>query len=295
MRYLVWEDKIVMRIFRALPSLVVFLIVTACSSRLIYEPHRVDKHSEVGSFQISATLIAPWDEFVADLSPEFDVTEQIALAEAIPRTSIIEKQILNSLAAALKIAPSASPPTSTQTNDNTATGTGEAIPKPTVQMLDRLAATRKFAPSVSPPTSTQTNIHILNAGGTTKETGESTKTKGAGDESNVTDASAPVGILLQSPATKLPSDADNGPGIDPFLKYTAATALYQEVKILNRYIQSAARRHHMVPYLVRLQMTNTPFARHQPYDTYVTVSFFSRVVCERYEKNADGEYKIVIG
>lgn len=61
---------------------------------------------------------------------------------------------------------------------------------------------------------------------------------------------------------------------EPLLRYKAAVALYQEVRMLNRYVQGAARGSDYVPYLVRLQITLMPYARNLPYDVYSNVSFF---------------------
>jgi len=63
-------------------------------------------------------------------------------------------------------------------------------------------------------------------------------------------------------------------GPDSMLKYTAATALYQEVQLLNRHIRDAAIPAGFRPYMVRLQLSLMPSRRHAPYDTYTTLSFF---------------------
>ena len=62
--------------------------------------------------------------------------------------------------------------------------------------------------------------------------------------------------------------------LDPHLSYLAATSLYQEVKLLNRYVQDAAIRQGYRAYIVRLQVTKMPRLRNQPYDTYVNIGFF---------------------
>lgn len=69
---------------------------------------------------------------------------------------------------------------------------------------------------------------------------------------------------------------DEAPAIGPdsMLKYTAATALYQEVQLLNRHIRDAAIPAGFRPYMVRLQLSLMPSRRHAPYDTYTTLSFF---------------------
>lgn len=69
---------------------------------------------------------------------------------------------------------------------------------------------------------------------------------------------------------------EQGPSIGPdaMLKYTAATALYQEVQLLNRHVRDAAIPAGFRPYMVRLQLSLMPSRRHAPYDAYTTLSFF---------------------
>ena len=64
---------------------------------------------------------------------------------------------------------------------------------------------------------------------------------------------------------------------DPILTYQAATAIYQEAKLLEHYLSDAALRYGYVPLVVRLGISLRPFARQQPYDAYVTLSAFSRI------------------
>jgi len=59
------------------------------------------------------------------------------------------------------------------------------------------------------------------------------------------------------------------------LRYQMATSLYQEVKLLNRYIKDAAIRQGYTPYVIRLQITSMPKMRNLPYDAYVTLGFFN--------------------
>lgn len=65
-----------------------------------------------------------------------------------------------------------------------------------------------------------------------------------------------------------------GLGTDPHLAYLATTSLYQEVQLLNRYVQDAAIKKGYKAYVVRLQITNMPYLRFQPYDSYVNIGFF---------------------
>jgi len=61
---------------------------------------------------------------------------------------------------------------------------------------------------------------------------------------------------------------------DPMTQYWAATALYQEVQLLSRYLRHAAIRPGYVPYVVRLQVTLLPRRRDIPCDALATISFF---------------------
>lgn len=63
---------------------------------------------------------------------------------------------------------------------------------------------------------------------------------------------------------------------EPMLQYSTALALFQEVQLLNRYVDGIPTREGYVPYLVRLQITLIPYARHEPYDGYSNISFFLR-------------------
>jgi hypothetical protein len=58
---------------------------------------------------------------------------------------------------------------------------------------------------------------------------------------------------------------------DPFLTYSAATALYQEVEMLERYVQAATMRRGHVPYLLRMQVAVEPYHAHASWDAYVDV------------------------
>ncbi len=75
-------------------------------------------------------------------------------------------------------------------------------------------------------------------------------------------------------------DPNLSSGTNAMLEYWAATALYQEVKLINRYIKDAAIACGYTPYMVRLQISVMPNKRNEPYDVYSMLSFFSN----RYKK-----------
>jgi hypothetical protein len=76
-------------------------------------------------------------------------------------------------------------------------------------------------------------------------------------------AALPLADLLSTGAT-----------LDPVLQYQTALALFQEVRTLNRYVRAAAMRYCFEPYVVRLQIGVTPYAKRQPYDVLTRVGFF---------------------
>lgn len=65
----------------------------------------------------------------------------------------------------------------------------------------------------------------------------------------------------------------NSIGREAGLQYQTATALYQEVQLLNRYVKYALARPNFTAYLARLQLSVLPFARGEPYDIYADISF----------------------
>jgi hypothetical protein len=61
---------------------------------------------------------------------------------------------------------------------------------------------------------------------------------------------------------------------DPMLEYLGATALYQEVKMLNRYVKDASIRNGYKAYVVRLQIAQMPGRRKAEYDLNMNIGFF---------------------
>lgn len=144
-------------------------------------------------------------------------------------------------------------------------------------VLDAFGVNVKAAlPSVTESVSV---TDTLNADGSTDRTGQASETRTSGDIDS-TDGLAPTLDASTLQRNLIKPNPVTGAEVDPLLEYTAATALYQEVKLLNNYVKNAARRHDMVPYLMRIQVTLSPFARHQPYDHHITLSFFSEIRCD---------------
>ena len=186
----------------------VLVLIAGCPSakRKLFEPHRVCSLSEAGSAHVSVTFVAPWEDYLDELQPNFTMDAAEALKEVLPSTLSLDQKLLDVLQGQLAVSTQKLP--------------GGA---PTPQPVPTLPSTA--------------------LGGTA-----------AG---------------LATPAAAFT------PGTDPMLQHWAALALFQEVKLLNRYVQNAALRYDNVPYIVRMQVSLMPFARNEPYDVYETVSFFA--------------------
>ena len=62
-------------------------------------------------------------------------------------------------------------------------------------------------------------------------------------------------------------------GRDPFLTHGSATALFQEVALLERYLRGAAMKAGYAPYLVRMHVAVEPHKRKADWDAYVDIEF----------------------
>lgn len=112
---------------------------------------------------------------------------------------------------------------------------------------------------------------------TVKDGEKSSETTRTREEKAGEVATAPQGsVLSDREGLGQNAKASDGSGLqtDPLLRYMAATALLQEVRLLNQYLKYAPIAKDYQPYLVRLQINLAPNARNMPYDAYTTLSFF---------------------
>lgn len=183
-------------------AILLLFLLAACADddRTLFEPHYVESQQEAGAINLAVTLVAPWEEYISALSPNFSLDAEGALQKAIPQTTVLEEKILDSLGASVRL------------------GLSGQLPE---------------EPGAAPG------------------------------------------------AERAPTDFPGVPeekktvGKDPMLEYTVASALYQEVQLLNRYVTDAALRRDHKAYVVRLQVGVMPYARNQPYDVYITLAFFA--------------------
>ncbi|MBI4798118.1 MAG: hypothetical protein HY794_05170 [Desulfarculus sp.] len=187
--------------------------------------HRVFVQHEAGDSHVAVLSIAPWEDYVQRLQPQFEISGKTALEQVLPLSARLEEKVVAGLSAQI------TPP---------------ALPE------------------------------VTKSGGITKKISEEGKVS-TEDKSEYTQKPAaqytPSNQLAGKEAANLkaPEGALN---VDPMLRHLAATALYQEVQVLNSYLHNATIGQDYQPYLVRLQVSLMPKARNEPYDAYTMLTFF---------------------
>lgn len=135
----------------------------------------------------------------------------------------------------------------------------------------RLAADLGISLAGDVSESTQTNeaTTTTDALGATQSTSSSTtsdqSSKTTPDEISVDPAAS--SSLIGSPGDLA------GFTFDPDLKYRAATALFQNIQLLDKYLETPPGDPSKDAYLMRVQLTVSPFAHQMPYDVYTLLGF----------------------
>lgn len=220
-----------------------FLAIAGCSSSGLKsaEPLTVKYNAEAASTHLSIDSVGSWYSYAEALQPNFKMTEQSALNAVVPTNLHFEEAVRNAFGASLKLAPSTS------------------------------SITESFTTT-------------LDSTGNEEKQGTQTRSRNSGDGSSIT---LPNTSSLLSPQKMENTEAIEEGGsslqsisptvdLDPFLRHSAATSLYQEVELINRYIKDAALKKDFRPYLVRMNVNLMPKARNLPYDAYINVSMFSK-------------------
>ncbi len=192
------------------------LATLACTSPKrsdAFNEHRVSRQDQAGSIHFAVLSVAPWEYYIDALQPEFNISEEMALAAVVPATRSIENTMLDITKAQLG-----------------------------VERSDESDRNQVGAPPPVTPATTGSSVDVV--------------------------SNRPLKDLRSYP------ELQQGVSLDPMTKYWAATAFYQEVQLLSRYVQHAAVRVGFRPYLVRIQVSLLPSARNEPYDAYCTLAFF---------------------
>lgn len=197
--------------------------------------------SDTGSTMVSALSVTRWSDYKDTLSPSYDFKESQALLAATPDTRSFESAILDSFRAQVAVRVA-----------------------PSAQLLPG------FAPPVAPagsPSGTPASQPGVSAAGTPAPGAQS------------------PGSMLSGPAPRIDPTAAvpsaTNLGKDEFLKFYAGTALFQEVKLLERYVKDAVRLEGYEAFIVRLQIANQPFADRKAFDAYANIAFFSGPVAQQ--------------
>ncbi|TXL71878.1 hypothetical protein FHP25_27950 [Vineibacter terrae] len=160
-------------------------------------------------------------------------------------------------------------------NLNAADARREVIPTTTYveeRVLDALSA----ALGIGLPQSTFTRSRrIETVDGQTKDSLVNEQSRTSGRPVQPKDPPGGLTDEQRKAATLASADDKRADRKDPMLEYAAATALYQEVKLLEQHVDHLATRKGYTPYIVRLNVGLQPFARNQPYDAYLSLAFFS--------------------
>ncbi len=245
---------------RRLASLALFGALTSCGSpgSGLFEASRVDRQHEAGSVHVAVLSVASWEEYVVALQPNFDLTEAQALEMVVPSTRTLESSLIDAVRASgslVKTKPTVretlTESTGTSTSDDSTTGEETVDDQGNVQ-------------------STQDTTGVVKQDSVTRER---TTPDPYSPQVQPGDGVPVTQVVRQVPQRQVEPTAD----IDPFMRYSAATALFQEVQLLNRYVKDAAIRQGFTPYAVRMQVALMPRMRNEPYDAYCTMSFFSDI------------------
>ncbi len=199
-------------------------------------PHEFERQEEAGSGHVSVLSVAPWQDYLEAMKPGFTLTPADALQEVAPDTAVLEDKLLDMLRVVMSVA---------------TPGGGTTITK-TESSKSQTDATGKVT--------------------STSESAREAKEEEKPGQAEAVDPKLPG--THNAPA--LPGLGEHGKGaLKPaaLTHYSLATALLQEVQLLNRYVEHAVTRKGYVPYVVRLRVSLMPKVRTAPYDAYSTLSF----------------------
>lgn len=157
-----------------------------------------------------------------------------------------------------------------------ATALTEALPRISAyeeKLLNAFAAKLQFQPPQTGSTITQTTDLA-----TRETTGTQTNEVKPGGAPDASSSATDTSKKTTTAAAISKEDRDRAVGDDdPMLKYQAANAIYQYVQLLDSMVDNVPKIESYTPYLVTFQITSFPYARHQPYDVYLDMSFFPQV------------------
>lgn len=220
-------------------------LCASCSTNSLVRQDRVRSQPDFGTTSVTVLSVLPWEEVQSKMSPRFrgaspsSFSGTDALRQVAPLTlASVERAVRNQSLGLEAVGPTLS---GTKTSSLSAAGEKSVV---------------------------STETRTVTAPGTPERppTGE------AKDSAASIDSQA-----LKAAMELIERDANSSGSlqVDPFLKYLAATALVQEVNLLNEYVSKPAfTLQDYVPYVLRVQIALQPRRTTLPYDTYCTVAAF---------------------
>lgn len=213
------------------------LLMGGCGDKPVELPERtVDRQDQVGSAHVSIISVNHWNKYKESLKPKYELTSKEALELVLPTTAYVGRQASRLRSVGLGIATPSS-------------GTTESLTEKTTDISGTGGASSK-----------------------TEITSEKKEESKPGDLSQLPQGSDTTPQLTRVLQGMEPDKLQ----ADPMLRYLVATALFQEVKMLETYLDNVADKGAYTPYLVRLKLTLMPSARYRPYDAYMNISFFTK-------------------
>jgi hypothetical protein len=225
---------------------------------------------EAATVHIAPLSVSRWEDYTAALQPAFSITPAQALSLALPRTFSSQTNLAEIFSAGLQVGL----PQSTSTDDvsksltSGSTSSGNAARSTTNAAGTTTTNGATTANASNSGNTSTTSTVTTNGGATTTQTTTTQQGPGTLPPNLLPSASLPNAASLTAPSGSL--------ALDPMLTYQAATAVYQEIQLLNNYINDAAHQYGTVPYVGRVQVSVVPMAHNEPYDVYVNLGFVSR-------------------
>ena len=242
------------------------MVLAACTPPLVTQ-HLPSSLQEAASVHVAVLSVARWSEYESVLQPDMSVTIDDAEKMAIPVTSDYVRNVYDALNGKLNLGweKSNGGSATEQAGTTGATGSGGG----------------------------NSGSNTGSSSGTGSGTGgKSTKKNVTGAASGASAASDASGASSTSDASAPSSASDSGASAvkmlpiqtNPLLQHQLALSIFQEMQILSHYLKDAAFKTGWDPYIVRAQVSVSPYAHNQPFDVYVDLGLFSK--CLDHDNNA---------
>jgi hypothetical protein len=268
-------------------------ILVGCSTPpLIDKPRKVNSHHEVGSSHTAVISVMHWDDIKKDLQPAFKFTTKDAFDAALPVTQAQTDKILSAFSFGLglslgsRTSTASEKTTSSSKQDSTSSGTTTGTTSSTLEDTIKSGSTSSTADGVttdgkqSSSTNNSTNQSASGSTtGATNGTSKTSSTEGSSSRDRISGTVADAKFATNKDIAALGIDKIVNPeaklGSDVILRALAATSIFQELKLLDSYVENLATRNNYEPYMVRTQLTLMPKSANLGYDAYVNLSFFA--------------------